>query len=98
MSKKNKEGKKKDNKKNKYKIIIIILSILLIIGLAGLGYIFYKRQSNEKTRELEIKNLEKNLQSVVLDYKDSIEYGTIWSFEDFYNNLIKKESWIKKYL
>ena len=70
--KKNKEGKKKD-KKNIYKIIIIILSILLIIGLAGLGYIFYKRQSNEKTRELEIKNLEKNLQSIVFDYKDSIE-------------------------
>lgn len=91
MSKrKNKEGKKKD-KKNIYKIIIIILSIVLVIGLAGLGYIFYKRQSNEKTRELEIKNLEKNLQSVVLDYKDSIEYGTIWSFDDFSNNLIKKD-------
>lgn len=97
MSKrKNKEVKKKDNKKNKYKIIIIILSILLIIGLAGLGYIFYKRQSNEKTRELEIKNLEKNLQSIVLDYKDSIEYGTIWSLEDFYNNLIKKDKLDKK--
>ena len=81
--------KKKKKKKSKIKIIIIVLIILLLVELSGTTYLFIKRKNNLSDRNSVIKNLNQELENLLIDYQDNIEYGDTWNYEDFYNNLIR---------
>lgn len=81
MEKENTKTTKKPNKK-----IIIIVSIIAVICLAVIG----SGIAIVKTADQEMSNIQELHNSAIMEYNESIEYKTTWTYEELVNNLIDK--------
>ena len=85
---------KKDNKKNKdttkkhskkFIIIVGIISLLIIIA-ACITFVVINNEKEKNNKEMS--NIRKQNSSAIIDYKETIEYKTKWTYEEFLKNLI----------